>query len=58
MPDFVFFYVLAANDQTDVKPELLQRNAANTSAFKLKTQTQQPVVFNNQVIVLLELFYM
>lgn len=38
----------STNDQTDVKPELLQRNAANTSAFKLKTQTQQPVVFNNQ----------
>ncbi|XP_071344466.1 uncharacterized protein [Trachinotus anak] len=39
-----------ANDQTDCKPEpsSFLRNAMNTSPPKMKTETPQPVVFNNQ----------
>ncbi|XP_040895106.1 uncharacterized protein LOC121182574 [Toxotes jaculatrix] len=38
------------NDQIDCKPELspLQGDAVNTSPPKLKTETPEPVVFNNQ----------
>lgn len=58
-PGFVFLYVLKGNDQTDCKPEtpLLQRNAASSSPPELKTETPQPLVIDNQVMMLSELFY-
>ena len=45
--------------QVDCKPDpsLLQRNAAGASPPELTTQSPQAVIFNNQVLILLELFY-
>lgn len=51
VPYSVFLYVLTGIDQTDCKPDpaSLQTDAPPP---KLKEETLQPVVFNNQVIIL------